>query len=469
MDAVASPTAGPIPHDGVSPRGGRSRASMRPRIAMVVASLEIVGRPRGSGGDAGHASAGRRLRGQLRAHQPAVSARPRLGAALPVRADPADPGALPTEPAAPRSERRRARLRRLVLVVPARTGAGDPGGAAPRQARGAQLPQRRGRRPSRALGPPRPPVSEDGRRDRRSVQVSARHLHPARPHHAGDSERGGHGGLSLPGSSAAPAAPAVDAQPRAGLRRGQYDHGAWRCSGADTRMRRSPWRAMAARTRRCAGSRPLWASRGPCASPGASSRRSCPRWPTRPTSSSTPRSSTISRSRCSRRSPRGCPSCPRRRARSARCSGDGDTGILVPERDPAAMAGAVGALLDDPDRAIGMARRARQAIAAYTWPQVRERWAAVYGAEVYDTAPGSSGWGRRRSRGGACRSCASGSTGAGSPRSRARSRGCWARSLRMRRSTPSARGCAPVISTARAPCSSRGSSRRRRRDSSRAR
>jgi hypothetical protein len=46
------------------------------------------------------------------------------------------------------------------------------------------------------------------------------------------------------------------------------------------------------------------------------------------------------------------------------------------------MAGAVGALLDDPGRAIGMARRARQAIAAYTWPQVRERWIAVYGAEV---------------------------------------------------------------------------------------
>jgi phenylacetate-CoA ligase len=62
--------------------------------------------------------------------------------------------------------------------------------------------------------------------------------------------------------------------------------------------------------------------------------------------------------------------------------GDGDTGILVPERDPAAMAGAIAALLDDPARAIGMARRARRAIAAYTWPQVRERWAAAYGAEV---------------------------------------------------------------------------------------
>ena len=62
--------------------------------------------------------------------------------------------------------------------------------------------------------------------------------------------------------------------------------------------------------------------------------------------------------------------------------GDGDTGHPRAERDPAAMAGAVAALLDDPGRAIGMARRARQAIAAYTWPQVRERWTAVYGAEV---------------------------------------------------------------------------------------
>ena len=45
-------------------------------------------------------------------------------------------------------------------------------------------------------------------------------------------------------------------------------------------------------------------------------------------------------------------------------------------------ADAVAALLDDPARAVDMARRARQAIAVYTWPQVRDRWAAAYGAEV---------------------------------------------------------------------------------------
>ena len=59
--------------------------------------------------------------------------------------------------------------------------------------------------------------------------------------------------------------------------------------------------------------------------------------------------------------------------------GDGDTGILVPERDPAAMAEAVAALLDDPDRAIahgapGAARHRGLYLAA-----VRERWAAAYG------------------------------------------------------------------------------------------
>ena len=60
--------------------------------------------------------------------------------------------------------------------------------------------------------------------------------------------------------------------------------------------------------------------------------------------------------------------------------GNGETGLLVPQRDPTAMARAVGALLDDPGRAAAMARRGRQAVLAHTWPHVRERWAAAYGA-----------------------------------------------------------------------------------------
>jgi glycosyltransferase involved in cell wall biosynthesis len=59
---------------------------------------------------------------------------------------------------------------------------------------------------------------------------------------------------------------------------------------------------------------------------------------------------------------------------------DGAAGSLVPPRDPAAMAAAVNALLADPDRAAAMARRGRHAVDAYTWPEVRDRWAAAYGA-----------------------------------------------------------------------------------------
>ena len=57
---------------------------------------------------------------------------------------------------------------------------------------------------------------------------------------------------------------------------------------------------------------------------------------------------------------------------------DGETGLLVPPGDPAAMAKAVAGLLDNPDRAHGIARRARQEVEEYTWPRVRDAWAAVY-------------------------------------------------------------------------------------------
>jgi len=61
---------------------------------------------------------------------------------------------------------------------------------------------------------------------------------------------------------------------------------------------------------------------------------------------------------------------------------DGDTGRLVPERDPAALASAIGGLLEDPDRAVAMARRGRQAISIHTWPRVRDLWAGAYGASA---------------------------------------------------------------------------------------
>ena len=58
---------------------------------------------------------------------------------------------------------------------------------------------------------------------------------------------------------------------------------------------------------------------------------------------------------------------------------DGETGLIVPPQDPAAMAKAVTTLLEDQDRALRMARRARQEIERkYTWPRVCKEWAAVY-------------------------------------------------------------------------------------------
>ncbi len=57
---------------------------------------------------------------------------------------------------------------------------------------------------------------------------------------------------------------------------------------------------------------------------------------------------------------------------------DGETGMRVPSGDPGAMAEAVTALLQFPERAAAMAGRARQEVERYTWPSVRDAWAAVY-------------------------------------------------------------------------------------------
>ena len=57
---------------------------------------------------------------------------------------------------------------------------------------------------------------------------------------------------------------------------------------------------------------------------------------------------------------------------------DGQTGIIIPPENPAAMAKAVSGLLEEPDRALRLARRARQESEKYTWPRVREQWAAAY-------------------------------------------------------------------------------------------
>ena len=58
--------------------------------------------------------------------------------------------------------------------------------------------------------------------------------------------------------------------------------------------------------------------------------------------------------------------------------GDNECGLIVPAADPSAMAEAVMALVEQPERALSMANRARRNVEAYTWPHVRDAWRAVY-------------------------------------------------------------------------------------------
>ena len=57
---------------------------------------------------------------------------------------------------------------------------------------------------------------------------------------------------------------------------------------------------------------------------------------------------------------------------------DGETGLLVPPGDPVATAKAITVLLEDPERALAITRRARQEVDRYTWARVRGEWADVY-------------------------------------------------------------------------------------------
>ena len=57
---------------------------------------------------------------------------------------------------------------------------------------------------------------------------------------------------------------------------------------------------------------------------------------------------------------------------------DGETGVLTPPGDPAALAHALSAVWRDPQGARDRARRARGDVDAFTWTAVRDRWAQVY-------------------------------------------------------------------------------------------
>lgn len=56
----------------------------------------------------------------------------------------------------------------------------------------------------------------------------------------------------------------------------------------------------------------------------------------------------------------------------------GETGCLVPPERPDLMAEALVTLLENPRRAAGMARRARDELDKYTWDAVRRDWAMIY-------------------------------------------------------------------------------------------
>ena len=58
--------------------------------------------------------------------------------------------------------------------------------------------------------------------------------------------------------------------------------------------------------------------------------------------------------------------------------GNGQRGMLVPHGSPGALAAAIDMMLDDPEAAAAMTRRARAEVANYTWERIRDDWRAVY-------------------------------------------------------------------------------------------
>jgi len=57
---------------------------------------------------------------------------------------------------------------------------------------------------------------------------------------------------------------------------------------------------------------------------------------------------------------------------------DGESGTLVPAGDPSAMAKAATLLLEQPERAALMARRAQESLMQYDWSNVGPAWADTY-------------------------------------------------------------------------------------------
>jgi glycosyltransferase involved in cell wall biosynthesis len=60
----------------------------------------------------------------------------------------------------------------------------------------------------------------------------------------------------------------------------------------------------------------------------------------------------------------------------------GETGLIIPQHDPDAMAKAVISLLENPLYAVSIARRAKQEVERFTWPHVRKEWAVAYTGKI---------------------------------------------------------------------------------------
>ena len=57
---------------------------------------------------------------------------------------------------------------------------------------------------------------------------------------------------------------------------------------------------------------------------------------------------------------------------------EGDTGSIIQAGNPAAMVEAISRLLNHPESALSMARRARAEVEKYNWPAARREWIAAY-------------------------------------------------------------------------------------------
>lgn len=60
----------------------------------------------------------------------------------------------------------------------------------------------------------------------------------------------------------------------------------------------------------------------------------------------------------------------------------GETGVIVPPEDPEALSTAVVKLLQAPQTARELVRRAHEEMVRYSWPEIRKEWAAVYALEA---------------------------------------------------------------------------------------